>query len=412
MATILVVDDEPSQRKMLRELLSETGRVLEAENGLAALECTRRHAVDLVVSDIRMPLLDGLELQRRLRVESPDTAVILMTAYETVETAVRAMKEGAADYFVKGKFSLDEFEIVVRRTLEGRRMARESESSRDEAKRGGDVSAIIGGSPRMREVFDLVSRVARSEANVLVTGESGTGKELVASAIHFQSPRAERPFVKVNCGALAPTLVESELFGHVRGAFTGAVKEKTGRFALADTGTLFLDEIGELEPSTQVKLLRALQEGEFEPVGSDRTRRVDVRVIAATNRDLKAMIAAGRFREDLYYRLDVVRLELPPLRERGDDTLALADHFLARHARRHGKVVTGISDAARAALLRYRWPGNVRELANVIERAVVLARGDVIDLDALPADVTGAPGTAGDPSPLPPGQPTRSNAPT
>lgn len=390
MAQILVVDDKQSMRRMVGELFTSLNfTVLEADCGTGALELLRTRGADLVISDIRMPDFDGLELLRKARAEGIDAQFILMTAFGTVETAVEAMKLGAFDYILK-PFSLDEMELLTRRAIETRQLLREVEYLRDEVRgRDENLAGMTGSDPSMTKVFELIRQVAPSDTSVLVTGASGTGKELVATALHNLSTRTDKPFVKINCGALTPTLIESELFGHVRGAFTGAVKDKTGRFALADGGTLFLDEIGEIEPATQVKLLRVLQEGEFEPVGSDRTQKVDVRIIAATNRNLKDEIKQGNFREDLFWRLNVIAVELPPLRERGEDVQRIADTLLQRLSLRHKRKIEGFAPDVLNAFRRYDWPGNVRELENVVERAVVLCRGDEITLELIPADLTG-----------------------
>jgi DNA-binding NtrC family response regulator len=333
-----------------------------------------------------MPEMDGVSLLAECRKENMETPFILMTAYGTVETAIKAMKLGVFDYVMK-PFSLDEMELTVKRALEVKTHQQEAEYLKDELKTVYGQGKIIGEDARMKEVFSLIEQVAPSDTSVLITGESGTGKELVASALHYLSHRCERPFVKLNCGALTQSLIESELFGHVRGAFTGAIKDKNGRFSLADNGSIFLDEIGEVTLATQVKLLRVLQEGEFEAVGSDRTSTVNVRVIAATNRNLKEEISKGNFREDLYYRLNVITIELPPLRERGEDVLLLAEWFLTSYSKRYNKTIKGFTKETQEALLNYNWPGNVRELENIVERAVVLCREQEITMQLLPTDI-------------------------
>jgi len=387
MANILIVDDKRSMRKMLFESLLSLGyRVEQAENGFEAWEMVRKKDYDLIISDIKMADMDGIEFLERLRESGNDTQVVLMTAFGSAEMVVRAMRLGVADFVLK-PFSLNDMEKIVKRVVESGINRTNTEFFKEEEKKKYDFSSITGESEKMRDVFELIKQVAPSKTNVLIMGESGTGKELVASAIHYHSERREGLFIKLNCGALSQNLVESELFGHVKGAFTGAVRDKKGRFSLADNGTLFLDEVGELELSTQVKLLRVIQEGEFERVGSEKTSRVDVRIIAATNRDLKCEVKEGRFREDLFYRLNVIAINLPPLREREEDVLMIADYFLRKFSKEYGKKIIGIDEKVREYFLRYEWPGNVRELQNVMERAVVLCRGDMIDLSLIPSDI-------------------------
>ncbi|HSB69270.1 MAG TPA: sigma-54 dependent transcriptional regulator [Candidatus Methylomirabilis sp.] len=387
---IVVVDDEPSQRELIGGFLKKQGHeVLLAGNGPEALSRVRETRVDLVLSDFKMPRMSGLEVLRAVKAVNPEIPFILMTAYGTVETAVEAMKDGAADYLTK-PLDLDELLLRIARVSEQARLrtaVRELQAHLVERHR---LEGIIGESGRMQEVLALVERVAPSDATVLIRGESGTGKELVARAIHFNSRRAAGPLVTLNCAALPEQLLESELFGHERGAFTGALAQRKGRFELADGGSIFLDEIGDLSPPLQVKLLRVLQERQFERLGGNRTLAVNVRILAATHRDLEQALREGTFREDLYYRLNVVTVQIPPLRERRDDIPPLLDHFLRKFAEKNRRDVTGLTAAARDALLKYDYPGNVRELENIVERAVLLCRGRVIDLEDLP--VTLRPG--------------------
>jgi DNA-binding NtrC family response regulator len=386
-AKILVVDDEAAARTALAELLRSEGYAIEtAGDGFKALGRLEEFEADLVLTDLNMPGIDGVELLRKLKELRPELPVVLMTAFGGVETAVSAMREGAADYLTK-PLNTDELLIVLARTIETAKLRQEANELREQIKDRYSFDNIVGSSPEMQRVFKTVAQIAPSRATVLVTGESGTGKELVAAAIHHHSPRSAGPFVKLHCAALAESLLESELFGHERGAYTGADRKREGRFEQANGGTLFLDEIGEISPGTQVKLLRVLQEREFERVGGSQTLHVDVRVVAATNRDLKEMVAAGKFREDLYYRLNVINLTLPSLRQRPSDVPALAMHFLRRFAAENGKSTKTISDQALSQIASYSWPGNVRELENVMERAVVLADGEVIELSHLPPEL-------------------------
>ncbi|HEX9592742.1 MAG TPA: sigma-54 dependent transcriptional regulator [bacterium] len=384
-ATILVVDDEPAQRALLADFLRDEGyRVAEAADGAAALARVRNGGIDLLLTDVRMPGISGEELLCTVREESPHLPVLLITAHDTVEQAVTAMQSGAFSYIAK-PVNLDGLLAQVERALEHRRLAEEVEALRSAAGRTPDVPDVVAESPAMRAVLSEAARVAPRRATVLITGESGTGKEVVARAIHALSGRVGAPFVAVNCAALPESLLESELFGHETGAFTGAVRRHTGRFEQAHGGTLFLDEIGDLPGAVQVKLLRALQERTIERLGGSEPIAVDVRLIAATHRDLQAAIRDGSFREDLYYRLNVVALHLPPLRSRRPDIPPLIDHLLERINRENDTGVTGVSREVLEAFLRYPWPGNVRELRNVLERAVVLNRGRVIHLGDLPA---------------------------
>jgi two-component system NtrC family response regulator len=384
---LLVVDDEPAQLELVGGFLVKRGfEVSLAQDGRDALSRLRREPFDLVLTDQRMPGLSGLELIETMHAQAPDTPVIVMTAYGTIETAVAAIKAGAADYLTK-PLNLDELFHRVRQVRERQSLLTENRELREALRERHRVDGIIGESGRMQEVLSLVQRVAQSDATVLIRGESGTGKELIAKAIHYASRRAPGPLVRVNCAALPENLLESELFGHEKGAFTGAVATRTGRFELADTGSLFLDEIGDLPVHLQAKLLRVLQEREIERVGSSRPLAVDVRLLAATHRDLEARVRTGQFREDLYYRINVVMVSLPPLRERREDIPALIDHFVATFAAKNGKPIQGLTREARETLLRYDYPGNVRELENLIERAVVLTRDEVIGLFDLPLSV-------------------------
>jgi two-component system NtrC family response regulator len=381
---ILVVDDEPAQRELVCGFLRKHGfDVVEAGGGREAVARFKQEPFDLVLTDQRMPDLSGLEVLEAVRSTSPETAVVIITAYGTIETAVSAVKAGAADYLTK-PLNLDDLLHRVHRVRERQRLVAENRELREALAERHRVEGIIGDSGRMQEVLSLVRRVAPSDATVLIRGESGTGKELIARALHYASPRAGGPLVKVNCAALAESLLEAELFGHEKGAFTGAVASRKGRFELADGGSIFLDEIGDLPPHLQVKLLRVLQEREFERVGSSRPIKVDVRLLAATHRNLEALVREGRFREDLYYRINVVTIMLPPLRERREDLPPLIEHFLRAFAGKNGKTIRGLTREAREALLRYDYPGNIRELENLMERAVVLTRDDVIGVEDLP----------------------------
>ena len=387
-ARVLVVDDEANARTALAEILRDEGYAVEtAADGFKALGRFEEFEPDLILTDLKMPGMDGVELARKLRKDAPNIPVVVMTAFGAVETAVVAMREGAADYLTK-PLNTDELLLVLERELERSRLRRETTQLRQQLSHRYRFESIVGSSPEMQQVFKIIAQVAPSRATVLIAGESGTGKEMVAAAIHHNSQRAEKPFVKLHCAALAETLLESELFGHERGAYTGAERRREGRFEQANGGTLFLDEIGEISAATQVKLLRVLQEREFERVGGNQTIHVDVRVIAATNRDLKQLVAEGKFREDLMYRLNVINVQLPPLRRRRSDVPALAMHFLRIYAKENGKEIGRLSDSALAQLVAYGWPGNVRELENVIERAVVLTEGDVIEARHLPPELS------------------------
>lgn len=380
--TVLVVDDEPSNVTSLEKIFAKEGmRVLSADGAKRALELIRTHRVQVVLTDLMMPGTSGTELLKAVKEVSPDTEVVLMTAYGTVENAVAAMREGAYDFVEK---PLRRLNIVksVRKAAERHSLIAENRSLRQEL-RALTHREIIGQSQALRRVLEVAGQAAPSTATVLILGESGTGKELLARFIHGKSTRSDGPFVAVNCSAIPESILEAELFGHERGAFTGASGKREGRFAKARGGTLFLDEIGELTPAVQVKLLRVLQEGEFEPVGGD-TVKADVRVVAATNRDLQAEVEAGRFREDLYYRLNVIAVTAPPLRSRREDVPLLVDHFLGVYCRKNGRERLRVAPEAMAKLLDYPFPGNVRELENLVERSAVLCRGEVVELSDLP----------------------------
>jgi DNA-binding NtrC family response regulator len=388
-ARIALIDDEARLVEILAMVLRREGYEVHGfTDPMAALAAVESRDFDLLVTDLKMPGADGLEVLRRARKASPELPVILITAHATVPTAVAALREGAFDY-VQKPFDNEELRALVKRALEVTRLARENRYLRAELRTRYSLDAVVAESASLREAFELARRAAASRSTVLVTGESGTGKELVARAVHYHSDRVGGPFVAVNCKALAPGVLESELFGHERGAFTGAERAKAGLFERADGGTLFLDEIGELEPGFQTKLLRALQERRIQRVGGSEEKAIDVRVVAATNRDLRAEIAAGRFREDLYFRLAVIPIHLPPLRERREDVLPLAHHFLARWNRELSRSVAGWTPEVERWLLAHGWPGNVRELENAIERGVVLARGDRIGFDDLLVDAPG-----------------------
>ena len=390
-ASVLVVDDEPSTRDGLAALLRQDGFAVDvAEDGAEALEAIARAAPDVVLTDLRMPKVNGIELLERARELSPDLIVVVMTACTEVDDAIRAMQAGAEDFLVK-PLHVDQLLVILDRALERRRLRREAAELRARLGEKLKLGGIVGKSEPMQEVFRTIERVAPSRATVLVSGESGTGKELVAQAIHDRSPRAHAPFIKLHCAALAESLLESELFGHEKGSFTGAAARREGHFKHADGGTLFLDEIGDISPSTQVKLLRFLQERSFERVGGNETMHVDVRVIAATNKDLAKEVAAGHFREDLFYRLNVVNVAMPPLRERRADVLPLAFHFLERFARENGKRIEGFEPRALARIEAHSWPGNVRELENAVERAVVLCDGSRLSDELLPAPAAARP---------------------
>lgn len=382
---ILIVEDESFQREMLRDFLVKEGHcVTEAESGERALCLLSGSSFDLVLLDFRMPGMNGLEVLQEVKRINPEIDAVIITAYGTIETAVAVMKAGARDYITK-PIDLDELSILIGRIADHRRLVRENQILRQEVKARGVTSDTIRyKSRKMAELMNLAGRIAASQATVLIQGETGTGKELLARLIHSLSPRADYPFIAVNCAAIPETLIESELFGHEKGAFTGAVQRRIGRFEQADGGTLFLDEIGELSLPVQVKLLRFLQEREFQRVGGERTLKADVRIVSATHQDLEARIKEGSFREDLFYRINVVTMKIPPLRERREDIPVLIDHFVKRFARDNRKKIDGVSREARDLLIRYDYPGNVRELENIIERAIVICRGSLLTLDDLP----------------------------
>jgi DNA-binding NtrC family response regulator len=385
---ILVVDDDPLLRDFLAETLSRASyRVRLAATGEEALEKVRREDYDIILSDVRMPNMDGMELLKTTRNFLPDAKVVMMTAYGTVKNAVQAMKLGAFDYVMK-PFSIDEIELVLKRAMEHKRLELENRLLRSEVAEKYAFGNILGKSPQMQEIFELVRTVASKKATVLVTGESGTGKELIAKAIHYNSPRREGPFIGINCAALPEGLVESSLFGHEKGSFTGAIRQSRGRFELAHGGTLLLDEVSEISLHLQGKLLRVLQEREFERVGSGIPVQVDVRVIATSNRDLKEEIRKGRFRKDLFYRLNVVPIHMPPLREKREDTPILAQHFLKKYNAENNCNKEGFSQKVYELFMEYDWPGNVRELENFIERAVVTAKGKILTPRDFPRELS------------------------
>src|SRR3984885_12117072 len=384
---ILIVDDEANARAALSEILEDEGYATEtAADGFKALGKLEDFVPDVILTDLKMPGLDGIAFMEKARAAAPGAVFVVMTAFGTIGSAVAAVKKGAENYLTK-PLDFDALSAVIERAMEKAHLVREAQQLRDRLRERNALGHIISNDPKMNAVLELVQQVGPSRASVLVTGESGTGKELIAEAIHAASPRAKMPFVRLHCAALAESLLESELFGHERGAFTGAVARREGRFKQADGGTLFLDEIGEIPLGTQVKLLRFLQERTFERVGGNETLKVDTRILAATNRDVAAEIKKGRFREDLFYRLNVVALELPPLRERRGDIAPLASFFLARYATENGKQIVGVESDALARLTEHAWPGNVRELENAIERAVVLCDADQIETRHLPSSV-------------------------
>jgi len=382
--TVLIVDDDPAHRTMLRTLLTGWGHtVSEADDGAGAIAMVHEQAFDLILMDIRMIKVSGLEALGEIKTFNPAIPVIIMTAYSSVETAVEAMKNGAYDYLTK-PLDFDELRLTMERAMEHSHLREENRLLRESLGTHFDTHNIIGASPAMIRLMETVAQVATSEATVLITGESGTGKEMIAGAIHFNSLRKDGPFIKINCAAITETLLESELFGHEKGAFTGAYRRKEGRFRQAHGGTLFLDEVSEMSLAMQVKLLRVLQEREITRVGGEEVVKVDVRIIAATNKDLMAEIRAGRFRDDLYYRLNVVAIAMPPLRERREDIPLLAQHFLEQFSEKNRKQIKGFTPQAMDRLLRYEWPGNVRELMNAVERAVVLAWAEYLSEQEFP----------------------------
>ncbi|MGJ3522442.1 sigma-54-dependent transcriptional regulator [Nitratidesulfovibrio sp. D1] len=396
---LLVVDDDATHRNMLQTLLADWGyRTESAENGETAVTLCRESPFDLILMDLRMGELSGIGALREIRAYNPAIPILIMTAYSNVESAVDAIKSGAYDYLTK-PLDFEELRLTLERALDHAALRDENAALKTTLAASFDPAGIIGQSPPMHRLMDMLATIAPSEATVLVTGESGTGKELIARAIHANSQRGQGPYVTVNCAALSETLLESELFGHEKGAFTGAERRREGRFQAADRGTIFLDEIGETSLPMQAKLLRAIQEREIQRVGSDQTLRVDVRILAATNRDLKAEVEAGRFRQDLYYRLNVVTLHIPPLRERVEDIPPLAGHFLRRFTEKNGKPVKGFTPQAMDRLLKHGWPGNVRELENTVERAVVLLVGEYISERELPQNIAGGDGDEPCPAP-------------
>lgn len=383
-ARILLAEDDCSARSSLAQFLKGIGyEVLEASTGTQAMEHLAGGHFDLVVTDLRLPGVDGLEILRAIQSEAPQTLGILITGYGTIQNAIQAMRLGAFEYLLK-PLDFDELQIVLERAQEFQRLHRENRQYRQEIQRQFRADNLIGHSEAMRHILDLIDKVSDSDSTVLIYGESGTGKELVARAIHYRSARMDKPLVPINCAAIPPDLLESELFGYEKGAFTGAHRTKIGRFEYANGGTLFLDEVGEMSPQLQVKLLRVLQERSFERLGGVRSVQVDVRIIAATNRDLERSIQEGRFREDLYYRLSVIPIQIPPLRERKEDIPLLVEHFLEKFNRQKGRQISGIAPEAMERLLAYSWPGNVRELENLMERLVVLKRSGRIVLEDLP----------------------------
>ena len=381
---ILVVDDEEIVLKSCRKILEGGGHeVFTALSGQEAFDLMEKEPIDIVITDIKMPVMDGMEVLERVKEKYPDILVIMITGYSTVQSAVQAMKLGAFDYIPK-PFTPDEVLIVVERALEKKSLIYENIYLRKELEAKYGFDNIIGSSPKMQEVYKLIRKVAPTDSTVLIRGESGTGKELIARALHFNSPRKQKPFVPVDCGVLAQELLQSELFGHVKGSFTGAIVTKPGLFEIADGGSIFLDEIGDINPNFQSKLLRVIQEREFTPVGGVEAKKVDLRFIVATNKDLEKLVEEKQFREDLFYRLNVISMTVPPLREKKDDIPLLAYHFLKKYAKEMKKNIKSISVDAMNMLIAYSWPGNVRQLENVIERAIVMAEGDTVTTEHLP----------------------------
>lgn len=384
---VLVVDDDRSHRFMLSSMFSEWGwDVEEADDGTTAVTAIEERSYDAILMDVRMVKMDGMEALRRIHAFNPAIPVVIMTAYSSVDSAVEAIKIGAHDYLTK-PLDFDRLRLTMARALDHRQVEEEKEEAKSQKRALTDTAGIIGTSDRMLDLLEMISFVAPTEATVLITGESGTGKELIASALHRNSKRKNGPFVKVNCAALVENLLESELFGHEKGAFTGADRRKEGKFVQADHGTLLLDEIGETSPAMQVKLLRVLQEQELQRVGGQDMVEVDVRLLAATNRILEDEVKAGRFREDLYYRLNVVSVHVPALKERREDIPLLAEHFLEKYAEKNNRKVSGITPGCMDVMLHYPWPGNVRELENAMERGVILMRGDYLDEEILPIPI-------------------------
>lgn len=386
---ILIVDDEATHLRMLETVLeAENYETASASDGQSAIKAVEEGFYDLILMDIRMARMGGIEALEKIKILNPEIPIIMMTAYSSVATAVQAMKSGAYDYLTK-PLDIDELILLVRKALQHTRLEQENLFLKEQLGNRFDFSNIIGRSTAMKSMLETVALVAPTEATVLIMGESGTGKELVANAIHQNSPRSSQPLIKINCAALPETLLESELFGHEKGAFTGAVGARRGRFQLAHKGTIFLDEIAEMPMALQSKILRVLQEREFEPIGSSKTIKVDTRIITATNRDLQEEIQAGRFREDLFYRINVVSVTAPALRDRRDDIPLLADYFLKRYSDKNKKNINGFTPRAMDLLSRYDWPGNIRELENTVERAVIMTRGNLIAPEELPGSLRG-----------------------
>ena len=388
---ILITDDESSQRSILRGYLEQSGyKVLEAASGSEAINIIEGNLIDIVLSDFKMPDLDGLELLKKIKTLNPEISVVIITAFGTIENAVIAMKEGAYDYLTK-PIDLDELEIVIKKISERQNLISENKLLREQLADRYNFEGFVVNSAKMEEIINLAGRVASSKATVLLRGESGTGKEVLAKAIHFASPRKDKPFIAVNCAALNENLLESELFGHEKGAFTGAEKQRRGRFELADGGTLFLDEVGDLPLSTQIKLLRVLQEGQFERVGGSQSVNVDVRILTATNQNLEQLIDKNKFREDLLYRINVVTIMIPPLRERKEDIPPLVEFFISKYISDSNKKKIDFSREAMDILLKYDYPGNVRELENIIHHSLVLSRNEIIESNDLPINIRTLP---------------------
>ncbi len=388
--TILIIDDEKNIREGLGAALEMEGyKIALASDGKAGLERLVKGDIDLVITDLRMPEVSGEHVLAKVSAENPGVPVIVLTGHGSIDSAVDAMRNGAYDFLTK-PLNLDQLVLIVKRALQGRELVLKHKELQEELNSRKSFESIIGKSAEMQKIFEIVRKAAGSKASVLITGESGVGKELIANALHNLSPRRDNSLIKVHCAALSENLLESELFGHEKGAFTGATSLKRGRFELANGGTIFLDEIGEIDQNVQIKILRVLQDKRFERVGGEETLEVDVRVIAATNRDLEAEIAAGRFREDLYYRLNVVHIHVPPLRDRRDDIPLLITAFLQEFAKENGKTIEGIDSRARSALYKFDWPGNIRQLRNCLESAVVMSSGPIIKLEDLPPSIAGS----------------------
>ncbi len=382
--TILVVDDDSSHRTMLKATLSaDSYQVFEASDGEEAISMVEKGFYDLIMLDLKMKNIDGIETLQQIKKISPAIPILIMTAYASVQTAVEALKLGAFDYLVK-PLDMDDVRHTLKKTLDYHQLEIENKALKEQGALEFDFSNIVGESKKMRDLFEVLALAAHSHATILIIGESGTGKELIANAIHKNSPRADKPFIKVNCAALPDNLLESELFGHEKGAFTGAASRRMGRFELANSGTIFLDEIGDMSPATQAKILRVIQEGEFERLGGEKTVKVDVRSIAATNKDLKEQVHLGNFRKDLYFRLSVVPVNIPPLKDRKEDIPLLAEHFVKQYSEKNQRLIKGFSPMAMDLLMRYSWPGNVRELENCVERAVIMCREQFITPEELP----------------------------